>query len=130
MLRIRRVLCSLLFLPALAAHAAAPHVAFLVGEDEYKTWETLPAFAKEHLEPLGVKCTFVMADPKNLNHFPDIAKIDDADVLFVSVRRRPMPEAELKHVRDFMKAGKPLVGIRTASHAFAAQGPKAAGRNC
>ena len=107
---------------SIEAKAAAPlKVTFLVGEDEYKTWETLPAFAKRELDPLGVQSTFIHADPQNLNHFPGIEKIADADVLFVSVRRRPMPKAELDAIRNYLKAGKPLVGIRTTSHAFAAR---------
>ncbi|HWA99410.1 MAG TPA: PVC-type heme-binding CxxCH protein [Pirellulales bacterium] len=100
------------------AAATAPSVAFLIGEDEYKTEETLPAFAKQFLDPLGVRSTFIVADPKNPNHFPGIETIAEADVLVLSVRRRPLPAAELDAVRNYLKAGKPLVGIRTASHAF------------
>jgi type 1 glutamine amidotransferase len=37
----------------------------------------------------------------------------------VSVRRRFPAEADLQRIRDFIAAGKPIVGIRTASHAFA-----------
>jgi putative heme-binding domain-containing protein len=101
-----------------SAVAAGPRVAFVIGEDEYQTEKTLPEFARRELEPLGVQCTFIHADPKNPNHFPGIEAIDRADVLFLSVRRRPLPPAELAHVRDFLKAGKPLVAIRTSSHAF------------
>ncbi|MCE9605645.1 MAG: ThuA domain-containing protein [Planctomycetia bacterium] len=96
-------------------------VAFLIGEDEYKTWETVPAFIKSDLDPLGIKSIVIHADPKNLNHFPGIEAIEQADLLFVSVRRRPLPKTELDHVRNFLKAGKPLVGIRTTSHAFASR---------
>jgi type 1 glutamine amidotransferase len=45
--------------------------------------------------------------------------IKDADLLVVSVRRRSLPDEQLQIVRDFVAAGKPIVGIRTASHAFA-----------
>lgn len=109
------------------AAAAAPaeskplKVALVIGEDEYKTWETVPAFVKRELDPLGIQSTIIHADPKNVNHFPGIEKIADADVLFVSVRRRPIPKAELDAVRNYLKAGKPLVAIRTTSHAFAAR---------
>jgi type 1 glutamine amidotransferase len=43
----------------------------------------------------------------------------DADLLFVSVRRRTPPKEQLDAVRAHLAAGKPLVGIRTACHAFA-----------
>ena len=32
-----------------------PRAVFLIGEDEYKTETTLPAFAVKELEPLGVR---------------------------------------------------------------------------
>ncbi len=94
-------------------------VTFLIGEDEYNTWETLPAFVERELKPLGIQSTLIHADPQNLNHFPGIEKIADADVLLVSVRRRPLPKKELDAIRSYLKAGKPMVGIRTTSHAFA-----------
>ena len=104
------------------AHAAAAEaplrVTFLIGEDEYQTWETLPAFVERELKPLGIESTIIHADKDDLNHFPGIEKIADADVLFVSVRRRPLPKAELDAIRNYLKSGKPLVGIRTTSHAF------------
>lgn len=106
---------------ASAAEPGALKVVMLIGEDEYKTWETLPAFAKSHLDPLGIKTTIIHADPQNLYHFPGIERVADADVLLVSVRRRPLPKAELDAIRNYLKAGKPLVGIRTTSHAFAAR---------
>ena len=104
-----------------AAEPAALKVAMLVGEDEYETWETLPAFAEAHLDPRGVRTTILHADPQNPNHFPGIERIAEADVLLISVRRRPLPKAELDAVRNYLKAGKPIVGIRTTSHAFAAR---------
>lgn len=114
------------WLPAAEAQSRPLRVAMLIGEDEYKTWETLPEFARRELEPLGVKTTLLHADPQNPNHFPGIEAIDEADVLLVSVRRRPLPPAELGRIRAYLKAGKPLVGIRTASHAFAAHAKKPA----
>jgi type 1 glutamine amidotransferase len=44
--------------------------------------------------------------------------LEDADVALISVRRRPLPEAHMKALKDFVAAGKPMIGIRTASHAF------------
>src|SRR5262249_50221260 len=49
-----------------------PRIVFVVGEDEYETKTTLPAFAKAELESRGYRCTFVMADePDNKHDFPD-----------------------------------------------------------
>jgi len=96
-----------------------PHVVFVIGEDEYRTEETLPQFAAKELEPHGVLCTFIHADAKKPNEFPGIEKIQEADVVVLSVRRRILREPQLAVIRDYLNAGRPLVGIRTASHAFA-----------
>src|SRR5690242_13348707 len=59
-----------------AALAAEPktnsHIVFMIGEDEYKTWETLPEFAKTDLEPRGFRVTVVHADPQDKNNFPGL----------------------------------------------------------
>ena len=92
----------------------------MIGEDEYHPWETLPAYAGSDLKAAGYRVTIVHADAKGKNNFPGIeAALRDADLLFVSVRRRTPVKEQLDAVRAYLASGKPLVGIRTASHAFA-----------
>lgn len=108
-----------------AFHFAAdtrPRAVFVIGDDEYKTETTLPAFAKRELEPAGVRCTFAIADPKKPHDFPAMRAIDDADLVIVSTRRRAPAAAEMETLRRYVAAGKPLIGIRTASHGFDARG--------
>lgn len=95
-----------------------PTLAMLIGEDEYQTERTLPEFALKYLGQ-GFRTEYVFASDADKNDFPGIAAIDGADVLLVSVRRRLLPTKQLEHVRRFVADGKPIVGIRTASHAFA-----------
>ncbi|MDB4778017.1 ThuA domain-containing protein [bacterium] len=96
---------------------------FLIGEREYRTAETLPAFAKEHLEPLGIDSTFIIAgsDDRTSSRchlFEGIAELDSADILVLSLRRR-FPRAEdLALIREWIESGKPVIAIRTACHAF------------
>jgi nicotinamidase-related amidase/type 1 glutamine amidotransferase len=94
-----------------------PTVAFLVAEDEYKTEESLPAFAARHLGK-EFRTAFIFGSESDRNDLPGLDALDDADLLFVSVRRRVLPRAQLDRIRAFVAAGKPVVGIRTASHAF------------
>ena len=94
-----------------------PHVVILQGETEYRTAETLPPFAIDHLGK-DYRVSFVWLDEASQASFPGIEAVRDADVLVVSVRRRPLPAAELDLVRSHVAAGKPVLGIRTASHAF------------
>jgi putative membrane-bound dehydrogenase-like protein len=99
-----------------------PRAVFLIGEDEYKTETTLPAFAIKELEPLGVRCTMAIADPKAPHDFPGTAALDDADLLILSIRRRAPKASEMALIRSYIESGKPLVGIRTACHAFDTRG--------
>ncbi len=99
-----------------------PRVVFLIGEDEYKTEKTLPEFAVKELEPLGLRCTMAIADPKTPHDFPGALALDDANLLVLSVRRRAPKADEMALIRHYIEAGKPLVGIRTACHAFDTRG--------
>src|SRR5262249_61574353 len=69
-----------------------PHIVFMIGEDEYHTWDTLPDFAKRELEPRGYAVTTIQQDAKDKNNFPGLVKaLRSADLLFISVRRRTPP---------------------------------------
>lgn len=94
-----------------------PHVVFLIADDEYKTEQSLPEFAAKHLGK-EFRTTFCFGSETERNDIPGLDAIADADVLVVSARRRALPNAQLAFVRNFIAAGKPVVGIRTASHAF------------
>ncbi|MDA0282420.1 MAG: ThuA domain-containing protein [Planctomycetota bacterium] len=94
-----------------------PHVAIVIAEQEYLTHESLPPFA---LEQLGkeFRVSFVFANEQERNDLPGIDVLNDADVLLLSVRRRVLPPAQMAVVRKYLESGKPIVGIRTANHAF------------
>lgn len=103
-----------------AKAAQSPHVVLMIGEDEYHTWETLPEFAERDLRPRGYRVTIVNQDAVDKNTFPGLVDaLRTADLLVLSVRRRTPPTEQLDAVRAYLAAGKPLVGIRTACHAFA-----------
>lgn len=94
-----------------------PHLAIVMAELEYETDRTLPEFAAEHLGK-QFRVSYVFADDKERNNIPGLEVLAEADLALISVRRRVLPLADLKFVRDFIAVGKPVVGIRTASHAF------------
>ena len=95
-----------------------PHLVIVVAESEYKTKETLPEFA---LKELGkeFRVSFVHANEKDRNDLPGIEILKEADLALFSVRRRTPPARQLDVIRKFVADGKPLVAIRTSSHAFA-----------
>ncbi len=94
-----------------------PTLMLLIAEDEYKTEQTLPVFAAKHLSQ-HFRIHVAYGSDEDLNRIVGLDDIAEADALLVSVRRRTLPEADLQLVRDFVRSGKPVVGIRTASHAF------------
>lgn len=100
-----------------------PRLVILMAEKEYRTNETLPKFAAEHLGK-HFSIEYVFADAKDRNQLPGVEAVANADVLFVSVRRRALPKEQLAYIRDHVAAGKPVVAIRTASHAFALRSGK------
>jgi len=120
MITLHRLAITVLLFAACLAPASAANLVLMIGEDEYLTWETLPVFAKTELDPLGHRVTIIHADAADKNNFPGlIDALRDADLLLVSVRRRTPIKEQLDAVRAHLAAGKPLIGIRTASHAFA-----------
>jgi len=116
---IEKHVCPSILSGGVLGESVKPHVVFLIGEDEYHTAETLPAFAKEELEKRGLRCTFIYSDAKNKNEIPGLDALNSADLLFVSVRRRIPPPEQLAMIKAYVESGRPVVGIRTASHAFA-----------
>lgn len=102
-----------------------PHVVMLMAEDEYETEKTLPQFAVEHLGK-QFRVSLVFASESDPDRLPGLEVVKEADVLLVSIRRRALPEKDLQLIRQHVEQGKPVVGIRTASHAFSLRGRKAA----
>ena len=96
--------------------AEQPHIVFLIAEKEYQTEKTLPNFCKQYVR--DGKSSFVYADPHEPNKLIGSEAVDTADLLFVSVRRRTLPPQQLNRIRRYVESGKPVIGIRTASHAF------------
>jgi type 1 glutamine amidotransferase len=103
----------------LADEPKPPTVVFLIGEDEYETEKTLPAWAKERLEPAGIKCRYVLAKNETPHDFAGMEKLDDADVVAISIRRRAPKEEQLAALRKAIDRDVGVFGIRTACHAFA-----------
>ena len=98
-----------------------PHLVMLIADDEYQTEETLPQFATDHLGR-DFRVTILHGSETERHSVPGIDAVRTADVLLVSVRRRVLPEADMNLIRAHVKAGKPVIGLRVASHAFSLRG--------
>lgn len=99
-----------------------PHVVFLISEDadNYEAHLTVPVFADRLESELGYKVTVIQAQgERNSSNFPGIEILNQADLVVLFARRLALPKEQLNLLKKFLAEGNPLVGIRTANHAFA-----------
>ena len=52
------------------------------------------------------------------SHIPDMEALDDADLLVIFARFLNLPKEQMDHFVAYLDRGGPVVGLRTASHAF------------
>jgi hypothetical protein len=104
-------------------------IVLVAGDEEYRSEEALPMLARM-LRSLGFETIVLFSqnletgeiDPDEPSHIPGLHLIDEADLLILQLRFRHLPDADMKHIADYVASGKPLTGIRTATHAFAYPG--------
>jgi type 1 glutamine amidotransferase len=113
-----RTVIAVMVLASVAAAADRPQLAMIIAEDEYKTAATLPLFAKTHLDS-WLTVTVLREDAKTKHHIAGLDRLSKADALLLSVRRKPLLKADIDAIRAFVASGKPVIAIRTSSHAFA-----------
>lgn len=100
---------------------AIPHVVVVVGTHHYSADRSMPKFTRG-LERFGFRTTLVSGDgdpeTKTANVLPGIEALDDADVAIFYVRFLKLLDDEWHPIEKFIKSGKPVIGLRTANHAF------------
>ena len=102
---------------AAAGRDRDPRILFVLAEDEYEAKRTMPAFAKDELEKrLGWKARVLLSDSQT--DVPGLEALDDADVVVMYMRRRTLPDAQLDRFKRYFAAGRPVVALRTSSHAI------------
>lgn len=104
-----------------AADESKPHIVLVVGTHHYSPELTMPPLAKG-LEPFGFRTTVVMGDgnpeKKTENVLPGIEVLSEADVVIFFMRFLKLPDAEWLPIEDYLKSGKPVIGLRTTNHSF------------
>jgi len=74
----------------------------------------------------GFKCTVLFPinqadgtiDPVTLTNIPGIEALDSADLCVMALRFRELPDSQMRHFVDYLEAGKPIIALRTSTHAF------------
>lgn len=101
------------------------HIVFLAGDHEYRSEESLPAIARILAKHHGFKCTVLFDIDKDGNiaagepqNIPGMEALDSADLAVVFLRFQGLPPEQMKHFDAYLNRGGPIVGLRTATHAF------------
>ena len=113
----RLVILFLALQTAGAAESARQQTIVLIsGESEYDSARTLPAFKQYLATNYGFNCIYL--ERTKGEEIPGLDALEKADLAIIFVRRMTLPEEQLGKIKKFIGSGKPLIGLRTASHAF------------
>ncbi len=129
MIRLQLLILGPLLFPIAAATSVqagdeqSPHVVIVVGTHHYSPQETMPKFA-QRLEGYGFRTTVLIppGDPehnKNGVGVPGLEALEDADLAIFYMRFLQLPADQLNRILNYVKSGKPVIGLRTSTHAFA-----------
>lgn len=101
-------------------------VVLIAADEEYRSEETMPQLAKILAKRHGFHTIVLYAiDPKDgticpnvTDNIPGLENLKRADLVILLIRWRNLPDDQLKAIIDYAESGKPLIGMRTATHPF------------
>lgn len=101
------------------------HIVLIAGDEEYRSEESLPMLAKILSERHGFKCSVLFSvdsegviTPNDGTSLSNPNLLDGADALVLGLRFRNWPEEALSRFEKVVDSGKPIIGLRTSTHAF------------
>jgi type 1 glutamine amidotransferase len=101
-------------------------IVLVSGDEEYRSEQALPQLARILSQHHGFDCTVLFAidpndgtiDPNRSDNIPGLEALDSADLMILFTRFRNLPDTQMKHIVDYVESGRPVVAMRTATHAF------------
>jgi type 1 glutamine amidotransferase len=105
-------------------------VVLISGDEEYRSEEALPQLAKILAKHHGFTCTVLFAidpgtgaiNPNQNDNIPGLEALKTADLMIIFTRFRNLPDEQMQHIVEYVESGRPIVGLRTATHAFDPKG--------
>ncbi len=102
------------------------HIVLVTGDEEYRSEESMPQLAKILAAHHGFRCTVLFAvnpttgriDPVVSDNIPGLEALASADLMVLFTRFRELPDDQMKFIVDYTDSGRPIVALRTATHAF------------
>jgi hypothetical protein len=104
---------------------AGKHIVLVSGDEEYRSEEALPQLGRILATHHGFKCTVLFAigadgtiDPNRSDNIPGLEALRSADLMIIATRFRDLPDDQMKEIVRYTESGRPIIGMRTATHAF------------
>jgi len=102
------------------------HIVLISGDEAYRSEESLPMLAKILSTHHGFKTTVLFSvnpetkfiDPDYHQNIPGLQFLKSADLMIIATRFRELPDEQMQFIDQYLTAGKPVIGLRTATHAF------------
>ena len=109
------------------------HVVLVSGDEEYRSEEALTQLAKILATRHGFDCTVLYPidektgeiSPNTNDNIPGLEALRKADLMVIATRFRNLPDDQMKEIDTYLRSGKPVIGMRTATHAFNMPGDRA-----
>jgi len=100
-------------------------IVLIGGDEEYRSEEALPQLGKILAERHGFDCTVLFAigkdgtiDPNRTDNIPGLESLKKADLMIIFTRFRSLPADQMDDIVAYVESGRPIIGLRTATHAF------------
>lgn len=120
-----KLVTSVLLLAAAHAAAAPKHVVLISGDEEYRSEEALPQLARILSKHHGFTTSVLFAldadgtvNPDRADNNPGLEVLKKAGLVVLMTRFRDWPDEQMKHFIEYVESGRPIVALRTATHAF------------
>lgn len=105
---------------------AGKRIVLVAGDEEYRSEELMPQLAKILAEHHGFDCTVLFPidptsgeiKPDQGDNIPGLQRLAGADLMIIATRFRSLPDEQMRHLVDYIEGGNPIIGLRTATHAF------------
>ena len=101
------------------------HIVLIAGDDEYRSEEALPMLGKILAVRHGFKCTVLfpvnndgIIQPNYQKNIPGLDALATADLVIMGLRFRNLPDEQMAAIDRYLESGKPIIGVRTSTHAF------------
>lgn len=109
-----------------AKPGSGKNLVLISGDEEYRSEETMLQLGKILSEHHGFRCTVLFAidstngeiNPEITDNIPGLEFLEDADLAIFNIRFRNLPDEAMKFIDDYLKSARPVIGLRTSTHAF------------